>query len=90
MDNTIKETHILGIDIAKHKFDVALIVNGKHKNKVFGNNELGFAELTGWLTQHHVSPAHACMDDCMDAGVRATQERLPRRQAAIGKPWRPF
>ena len=29
MDSTIKATHILGIDIAKHKFDVALILKAK-------------------------------------------------------------
>jgi transposase len=62
MESTIKATYILGIDIAKHKFDVALILNGKFKNKVFDNNQLGFTALTDWLTQHHVSHAHACME----------------------------
>jgi transposase len=62
MESTIKATYILGIDIAKHKFDVALILNGKFKNKVFDNNQLGFTVLTDWLTQHHVSHAHACME----------------------------
>ena len=51
MDSTIKEIHILGIDIAKHKFDVALILNGKYKNKVFDNNQSGFDALTKSLNQ---------------------------------------
>lgn len=62
MDSTIKTTHIIGIDIAKHKFDVALVHNGKFKNKVFDNNQLGFLALTDWLTQHHVGHVHACME----------------------------
>jgi transposase len=37
---------ILGVDIAKKKFDVALLVNGKLKHKVFTNDQGGFAELT--------------------------------------------
>jgi len=34
--------HILVIDIAKAKFDVALIVNDSYKMKVFSNNDDGF------------------------------------------------
>ena len=62
MDSTIKETHILGIDIAKHKFDIALILNGKFKNKVFDNTPAGFTALTDWLAQHQISRLHACME----------------------------
>lgn len=58
MDNT----HIIGIDIAKLKFDVALMINGKVKDKTFKNTPEGFAELTLWLTQHKVSHIHACME----------------------------
>jgi transposase len=62
MDKTVKDTHFLGVDIAKHKFDVALILNGKFKNKVFENNQTGFAALIHWLTSHQVNHAHACME----------------------------
>jgi transposase len=62
MDSTIKETHFLGVDIAKHKFDVALILNGKFKNKVFENTEAGFTALIQWLTSHQVSHVHVCME----------------------------
>jgi transposase len=37
MDNT----HIIGIDIAKLKFDVALMINGKVKDKTFKNTPEG-------------------------------------------------
>ncbi len=39
---------ILGVDIAKRKFDVALLINGKLKHKVFSNNQEGFEELELW------------------------------------------
>lgn len=53
---------ILGIDIAKLKFDVALIVKNKFKSKVFPNTSEGFVALSQWLTQHDVSQLHACME----------------------------
>jgi transposase len=62
MDSTIKATYILGIDIAKHKFDVALILNGKYKNKAFDNNQAGLTALTDWFTQHQAGQVHACME----------------------------
>jgi transposase len=62
MDSTNQATHILGIDIAKHKFDVALILNSKYKNKVFDNNQAGFVALSDWLAQHQISHIHACME----------------------------
>ena len=62
MDSTHQATHILGIDIAKHKFDVALILNAKFKNKVFDNTPTGFIALNDWLSQHHISRLHACME----------------------------
>jgi transposase len=49
---------ILGVDIAKKKFDVALLVNGKLKHKVFTNDQGGFAELTAWLTKQGVGIEH--------------------------------
>jgi transposase len=62
MDSTIKATHSLGIDIAKHKFDVALMINGKVRNKVFDNTPAGFIALTDWLNSHQVEHVHACME----------------------------
>lgn len=52
----------LGIDIAKYKFDVALFINHQYKTMLFPNNPQGFEELVAWLTQHHVTSLHACME----------------------------
>lgn len=53
---------ILGIDIAKHKFDVALIVNDKFKSKAFPNDLKGFEALFNWLAEYEVTALHACME----------------------------
>jgi transposase len=46
-----QEVNVLGIDISKAKFDVALLKGeAKIKNKVFANNLEGFTELQTWLT----------------------------------------
>src|SRR5690349_11533201 len=55
-------TAILGIDVAKSKFDVALYKNGKNKTKTFENKPLGFEALAAWLKQHNVDSVHACME----------------------------
>ena len=54
---------VLGIDISKKKFNVALMLeNGKTKPKVFSNDLQGFEELQTWLTRQKVSAVHACME----------------------------
>jgi transposase len=53
---------ILGVDIAKKKFDVALLVNDKQKHKVFTNNQEGFGELLGWLKKKGVEHVHLCLE----------------------------
>lgn len=45
----------LGIDIAKAKFDVALLQEDKYQHKVFTNNELGIANLLTWLSEKVLS-----------------------------------
>jgi transposase len=56
-------TVVLGIDIAKLKFDVCLIKeNGKVKHKVFANTASGFEHLTAWLSSHRVVGLHACLE----------------------------
>jgi transposase len=52
----------LGIDIAKKKFDAALLRNGKFKTKVFDNSPTGFNTLTTWLKDLDVSKVHICME----------------------------
>jgi transposase len=55
---------ILGIDISKAKFDVALIKAGeeKAKHKVFDNTVTGFEQLQQWLTSQNVAQLHSCME----------------------------
>jgi len=53
---------VLGIDIAKAKFDVALLKAGKFRFKKFNNSTSGFQDLDAWLKKHNVSSLHACME----------------------------
>jgi transposase len=54
---------ILGIDIAKMKFNVCLIhASGKLRHKVFPNNVTGFAQLKEWLSRQGIEQAHTCME----------------------------
>ena len=53
---------VLGVDIAKLKFDVCLIKeNGKAKHKVF-NTTHGFEQLVVWLSSHGVGSLHVCLE----------------------------
>jgi len=54
---------ILGIDIAKLKFNACLInKGGKLKHKVFANTAVGFQQLDAWLIKQGAPPVHACME----------------------------
>jgi len=53
---------ILGIDIAKKKFDVALYTCGKYKHKSVANTQAGFEALSAWLSKNEISKVHACME----------------------------
>jgi transposase len=53
----------IGIDIAKLKFDAALLTeDGKYKHKSFNNTASGFAELLLWCQSLHVQEPHFCME----------------------------
>ncbi|MCP5141832.1 MAG: IS110 family transposase [Gammaproteobacteria bacterium] len=57
------KTLSLGIDVAKLKFDVALLLsNGKYRTKVFTNTPEGVAALAAWLVHHQAGDVHACME----------------------------
>jgi len=56
------EPTIVGIDIAKKKFDVALPLGEKAKSAAFHNTPAGFAIFARWLTKHGVERAHVCME----------------------------
>jgi transposase len=65
MSSSSEELDILGIDISKAKFDVALLKNNskdKIKSKVFANTPEGFVQLQEWLESQGVSKLHGCME----------------------------
>jgi transposase len=54
---------ILGIDIAKLKFNVCLIqTSSKLKHKVFPNTATGFEQLLDWLSKQGIEKVHACLE----------------------------
>ncbi len=54
---------VLGIDIAKAKFDVTLqLPDGTRRRKACPNTRAGFDELTHWLTRHGASHVHATLE----------------------------
>jgi transposase len=62
MSNSTPDTPVLGIDVSKNKFNVALLREGKYKHKAFPNNSRGFEQLYKWLRGHDVKELHACME----------------------------
>ena len=83
----------VGVDIAKAKFDVAALINGKYKNKSFQNSSTGFISFVQWL-QTFPEP-HVCLEatgnygDALsmhlaDAGIRVSVVN-PARSAAFAK-----
>jgi len=53
---------ILGVDISKLTFDVALLNDNKVKTKKFNNTSKGFSELKQWLKNKGIDTVHACME----------------------------
>jgi len=53
---------IMGIDIGKEKFDVAIKVKEKYEDKKFDNKESGFQELEKWLKEKGVEKVWCCME----------------------------
>lgn len=54
---------VLGIDLAKRKFDVTLLwPDGTRRRKACSNSAKGFADLLTWLQRHQVTRVHACME----------------------------
>ena len=55
----------VGIDIAKAKFDAALLIGGRVRHATFSNTEAGFEQCLSWLAKHRpdpTAPLHACME----------------------------
>jgi transposase len=54
---------VLGIDMAKAKFNVTLqFPDGRRRRKVCANAPAGFVELAGWLRRHDAGSVHACLE----------------------------
>src|SRR5450759_5317231 len=53
---------VLGIDIAKQKFDAALLVDGKTKHKACKISAEGFESLSLWLEKQGSQKVHACLE----------------------------
>lgn len=58
----MSKINVLGVDISKSTFDVALLLEGKVKTKKFDNKIKGFSELLEWLKKKEVVNLHACME----------------------------
>ena len=56
------EQPILGIDVAKQKLDVALLLNQQTLTRQFDNSSSGFKLLQAWLESLHVTRVHACLE----------------------------
>lgn len=54
--------YVLGIDIAKLKFDAALLIDKKYKMKLFDNNVQGYRALSEWLDRNGAKEPHICME----------------------------
>ena len=57
-------TCVVGIDVAKRKFDIALHINNKIKTRVFDNTPAGHKAFEDWLTERSAIPGqtHLCME----------------------------
>jgi len=55
-----KEATAIGIDVGKHKLDVALIIEGKVRSKPVANSAAGYQELTAWMGRQNVE-----LDSCL-------------------------
>jgi transposase len=53
---------ILGIDISKDSFDVALLDGGHTYKGKFNNTQTGLKKLAKWLKKRRVQQVHACME----------------------------
>lgn len=53
---------VLGVDIAKRKFDCALLTGERFRTKVFENNASGIEACLSWTARHAGQPVHACLE----------------------------
>lgn len=63
---------VLGIDISKRWFDVALREGDTYGHARFANTDGGFAELSAWLEDQRVDTVHACLEATGRYGLAVT------------------
>ena len=63
-EKQVSQAYVLGVDIAKSSFDVALAsAAGKVvETKQFSNDEAGYKALRKWLEGHKAKRVHACLE----------------------------
>jgi len=61
---------IIGIDISKRNFTVALMLGSRVRKNEFDNDEYGFKKLRDWLTENGVTKARICMEATGSYGER--------------------
>jgi transposase len=59
----------LGIDVAKAKFDAALLCEQKLTQRTFLMDPEGFAALGSWIRQHGAEQVHACVEATGEYGA---------------------
>lgn len=60
---SVSQMRILGIDVAKAKLDIALLLpDGKFRSEVVANTPEGFEKLAAWLERNGAAQVHACME----------------------------
>jgi Transposase len=59
----------LGIDVAKAKFDAALLCEGKLAQRTFAMDPEGFATLCSWIHQRGIEQVHACLEATGEYGA---------------------
>ena len=62
MNHSEQVKAVLGIDIAKATFKVALLRESKFKHKTFPNHSEGFQALLVWLAHLQVQHVHVCLE----------------------------
>ncbi len=63
-ENAVAQDTVVGIDVAKKKVDLFMVLEGKGKSKVFDNTAAGHREIQRWLTERGCRPAqtHVCLE----------------------------
>jgi len=79
------ESAILGIDIAKQTFQVALLLEQKVTTGKFNNTTAGFGMLERWLVKHGAERVHACLEATGTYG-EALAEHLHRAGHMVSVP----